>query len=478
MRFFHLNLRKTMTVVFVVLAMLAGTTSVASAEVIVLPSGNTSDNVTEPTLLPEHASQYYRFQLSRLYRAYFDRVPDEGGLRYWSTIYSAGELNLNEISEYFATSPEFNALYGDVDNETFVELIYVNVLKRPNDEGGKNYWLGFLNNGTLTRGALMSYFAQSEEYINKNAAGLTQGCYLASDINESYRCAARKLTPLKEYRSHLIPSVGHEDTSPHLYSGCRYNFSIANCQVTSGNGPTVLMVGDSFSARMFPTILASAQARGWNLYYSVTEGCPWAINVSRLGHTACDESKIKTVQLVQALEPDLILLTNFPYEKHGESSRLSGLWPIQEWSDVSNVQTGVRLENESVFIGEVKNTLDWMVANSAPGAQVVVIEPAPVVSYRDTTDCAQAATEWDECDFNMLNYETDTQVALEAYAAGKSGVVFTSVNRLFCDGAQCGGVFQGHALLEDIIHMNSQVFLGEHAAIEKTFARSGVTAFQ
>lgn len=100
--------------------------------------------------------------LARLYFAYFNRIPDYGGLQYWIGQYKAG-MSLCGISESFAASSEFTSTYGSLSDDQFVALVYQNVLGRDPDAGGLSYWLAELAGG-MTRGGMMTGFSESAEY--------------------------------------------------------------------------------------------------------------------------------------------------------------------------------------------------------------------------------------------------------------------------------------------------------------------------
>ncbi len=103
-----------------------------------------------------------RSAISRLYFAAFDRPADLDGLDYWHRIHQDGTV-LPEIADYFVSSEEFSNTYGDIDNAGLVDLIYQNVLKRPADEDGLNYWVGLLESGHSS-GTILNGFAQSPEF--------------------------------------------------------------------------------------------------------------------------------------------------------------------------------------------------------------------------------------------------------------------------------------------------------------------------
>jgi alpha-tubulin suppressor-like RCC1 family protein len=103
--------------------------------------------------------------VARLYFAYFLRIPDYAGIDFWIGYYRAGNP-MQAISDFFAQSGEFQALYGALDNGAFVDLVYQNVLGRAPDPDGLAFWKGQLDAGQMTRGQVMLGFSESEEYRN------------------------------------------------------------------------------------------------------------------------------------------------------------------------------------------------------------------------------------------------------------------------------------------------------------------------
>ena len=100
--------------------------------------------------------------VTRLYFAYYLRIPDYSGLQYWIGQFKAG-ASLETISNAFASSPEFASRYGALNNSQFVSLVYTNVLGRAPDATGLSYWTGQLAGG-MTRGQMMAQFSESAEY--------------------------------------------------------------------------------------------------------------------------------------------------------------------------------------------------------------------------------------------------------------------------------------------------------------------------
>ncbi len=101
----------------------------------------------------------------RLYCGYFLRYPDDEGYEYWQGIYDDG-ASLAAISNQFAASAEFSNTYGSLNNDEFVRLLYRNVLLRPVEPEGYEYWKGFLDRNELTQGETMMWVTQSQEFQN------------------------------------------------------------------------------------------------------------------------------------------------------------------------------------------------------------------------------------------------------------------------------------------------------------------------
>ena len=108
--------------------------------------------------------------LLRLYYVFFDRDPDVGGVRYWIDR-SRDDLGHTEIAEFFATSPEFDDTYGDLDDREFVAVLYRNALEREADGEGFEFWVGELEQSLRSRAEVVRQFGFSPEFIGNNPFG-------------------------------------------------------------------------------------------------------------------------------------------------------------------------------------------------------------------------------------------------------------------------------------------------------------------
>ncbi|MDQ2826362.1 MAG: DUF4214 domain-containing protein, partial [Actinomycetota bacterium] len=107
--------------------------------------------------------------VSRLYLAYFRRVPDSTGFDFWLRRRRSG-TTLKRISDQFAASSEFVRTYGSLSDAQFVDRVYRNVLGRAADPDGAGYWTRQLGSGRKSRGQVMLNFSDSSEFRRTAAA--------------------------------------------------------------------------------------------------------------------------------------------------------------------------------------------------------------------------------------------------------------------------------------------------------------------
>lgn len=166
-----------MAMVFGVLSLPGATTAQEFEPVNDSPANDITANQDVP-VVPGFATgcEEMDHSILRLYFAYFLRIPNQEGFDFWQGKYgNIGNPNfdvndtwsLPRISEFFATSSEFQATYGTLSNQEFVELIYANILRRTPDAGGLTFWTSELNRG-VRRGTVMLGFSESAELVAGN----------------------------------------------------------------------------------------------------------------------------------------------------------------------------------------------------------------------------------------------------------------------------------------------------------------------
>ena len=92
----------------------------------------------------------------RLYEAALNRTPETVGLKFWYDRLEGGE-SLSSVAQGFVDSNEFNTNYGALNNASFVDQLYLNLLNRTADQVGQEYWNSVLQGGGSRADVLVGF---------------------------------------------------------------------------------------------------------------------------------------------------------------------------------------------------------------------------------------------------------------------------------------------------------------------------------
>jgi hypothetical protein len=101
-------------------------------------------------------------------------LPDQAGLVYWGELLKSGANNLEQISDGFVESAEFEAALTGKSSSDIVRHMYENTLDRPADPVGLAYWTSLLDRGA-TYGQILLGFSESAEHYALIASHMTGG---------------------------------------------------------------------------------------------------------------------------------------------------------------------------------------------------------------------------------------------------------------------------------------------------------------
>ena len=102
--------------------------------------------------------------VERLYTEALGRDSEEDGKKYWTEEITSGRWTGGAVGRYFLMGEEFTN--RDLRTEDFVETLYMTFFGRESEEDGKAFWVDSLNNGSMTREAVIDNFIDSKEWCN------------------------------------------------------------------------------------------------------------------------------------------------------------------------------------------------------------------------------------------------------------------------------------------------------------------------
>ena len=118
--------------------------------------------------------------VSRLYRNFLKREPDEEGLADWVDVLVSGRGTGAKVVSGFVLSPEYKA--NSLSNEEYVTALYRIIFNREPDEEGLNSWIAVIENGCTIKKVLAG-FVNSEEFDNLcSDLGVVRGTYNSDEI--------------------------------------------------------------------------------------------------------------------------------------------------------------------------------------------------------------------------------------------------------------------------------------------------------
>ena len=112
-------------------------------------------------LVPEAAREFSQNFVSRFYRECMGREADEQGKNYWAQKLLHVNFSGADLAKNFIYSPEF--VQKDLSPEDYISIMYRVFFDRTADEGGLSFWKEKLSKG-ITKDYVLAGFINSEEF--------------------------------------------------------------------------------------------------------------------------------------------------------------------------------------------------------------------------------------------------------------------------------------------------------------------------
>ena len=105
-----------------------GVTATVNAFVTQLNNGNITEDSVITAIINENYTQQYVNPIVDLYQASFNSTPDANGAAYWTSLFASGTYTFQQIASFFASSSEFQSIYGNATGSEPINVATLNLL--------------------------------------------------------------------------------------------------------------------------------------------------------------------------------------------------------------------------------------------------------------------------------------------------------------------------------------------------------------
>lgn len=233
------------------------------------------------------------------------------------------------------------------------------------------------------------------------------------------------------------PAAGPGATNP----AC-LNVPIDECILVRGDGPRILLMGDSHASMLLPAMRAIARKAGATLALAAKSGCPWqqTLRFTR-GEPDCENFQKQWYEhVVPEFDPDIIILAS------RATDHLIGSGYGVESTD------GTPPTDVSALMAATAERS--LLALAAPGRTLVVEEPVPV-SADNAMSCLSGVALSSECSF-LADGASKAELSYRALAERLPGVRTIDLDPLVCpDLPVCDPIVGGIVVRLDHDHISA-----------------------
>lgn len=214
-----------------------------------------------------------------------------------------------------------------------------------------------------------------------------------------------------------IPA-GSPAAGPAPISSSCLDVPIDDCIVVQGDGPRILLMGDSHAAMLLPAMRVVALNAGATLAVAAKSGCPWqqTLRFTR-GEPECESYQQQWYQsVVPEYDPDIIVLAS-----RATDHVIGSTYGVESTDGTPPTDVSALLAT---------TTERSLLALAAPGRILVVEEPVPV-SLDNAESCLSGVTLSSECSF-LADGASKAELSYRAIAERLADVRTIDLDPLVC----------------------------------------------
>ncbi len=241
----------------------------------------------------------------------------------------------------------------------------------------------------------------------------------------------------------------------------------STCTAAEGDGPTVLLVGDSHGSMLAPTLTRIAEDRDWTLLLDIQGACPWQLGLYNAVDSPAEQQSCLTNrkeaygELIADAGVDLVVLTGLPRDDEAE------------WGDVILAEKPDGAD-ETLNERLLRTTDDTLAALNGLGVHTLIFESiiVPPDGF-DPLDCLSASVDSSSC-VVPVNPQPISD-AIYRTAATRSDQVWTlNINDFACPRGPVCDPLQGRMpVWRDPKHYTPRILMRHRADIDAAIADTG-----
>jgi hypothetical protein len=244
---------------------------------------------------------------------------------------------------------------------------------------------------------------------------------------------------------------------------------VDRCIGVPGDGPKVMVMGDSNALMWLPAFRTIAKREGWQLSTALVTACPWQRGLlfaflephePSCEHHAADWYD----RVVPEIDPDIVILAERAY-------------------DNTRSFLPVRLPDKSVVKRPDKSFEERLIDLSLSeidelrkeGRKVVVVEPIPLPQPFDPLGCLSEGKSPKQCAFTVSPHRTPLESAFRRQAGRVTNLWSLDLDRVVCPRLPaCDTVLNNVIVFRDDGHITKTFARASTDAVEQIFAREHI----